>query len=413
MLRSAAVSLALAAGAIGAQGAHAQSFNLPEPTPTPTPAPQGPVDVRSGVPIAPRSIPDQTSQPAQPSEEAQTPPPSQSNGASPSGAGNETLDVTLPPASPVTRPEPSTSASPPAQRSQSGASQGTRPQTVAPTAPAEVAAPGPLTSESEGTSPVLPQEGASSPAPSIDVGNVALPASEPEPVPMPLWIWAAALLALALLAGAFAFMRSHNSKTRRPAMAIQDQAAMAPPLSPANSTESGPQAAPSIPANAAPRIDLELDITNATRSLMMFTLDCRITLHNRSDRGVRDISVLSQLVCAQSAAPTQANGADLPTLETIERIGPQQCRTITAQLQLPLKEVRPMRQAQKPLFIPLALVGLKVGNADVRQRSFVIGLPSAATTGRVHPIPLDTPPGGIIGLLAREVKAETPKPQAA
>jgi Meckel syndrome type 1 protein len=51
--------------------------------------------------------------------------------------------------------------------------------------------------------------------------------------------------------------------------------------------------------------------------------------------------------------------------------------------------------------VPLAHVTLEGEGLPAQARSFVVGTPSPS--GRVHPIALDVPPGGIPGLVAQAV----------
>jgi Meckel syndrome type 1 protein len=74
---------------------------------------------------------------------------------------------------------------------------------------------------------------------------------------------------------------------------------------------------------------------------------------------------------------------------------------MTGTVQLPLSAIAPLRQGSSPLFIPLAHVTLEGEGLRAMTKSFVIGTPSSA--GRVHPIPLDQPPGAIAGLAAQPI----------
>jgi hypothetical protein len=160
------------------------------------------------------------------------------------------------------------------------------------------------------------------------------------------------------------------------------------------------------PTPELPRLDLTLDITGATRSVMMFTLQYRLNIANRSDRAVNDLALAVQLVCARagSSANAPSPGA-AQKLGAIARVGPQQSRSITGEVQLPLSAIQPLRQGSLPMFIPLLHITLAAGGAGQRAltRSFVVGTPSAGGAGRVHPIPLDQPPGAILGLVAQGI----------
>lgn len=341
-------------------------FTLPDPTPTPSPAPAGPVDERAGVAIPPRA-PDSPSPSPSPTARPVAPP----------SAGIPVDVVVLPPpvvappraAAPSLRPAPSSSATAPAAA-------------LPETQPSE--APSPAAS---GAAPPL----ASAPAGAGETGTAPADAS-PQPSLPDWWPYAAGGLgALALLgAGALAWRRRKPRALRLAAPA-----------------EGAAEAAPS-PAATPPRLDVTLEVIRATRSVMMFTLEYRITLANRSDRAVCDLALAVQIACARAGTGSGGNAASpgaAQALATIARIGPHQARSVTGEVQLPLSAVAPLRQGNRPLFVPLVHVTLdgtaEAGGGSVTARSFAIGTPSAS--GRIHPIPLDQPPGAIPGLVAQQV----------
>lgn len=362
-----ALGLATAAFApLAAQDAPG-SFTLPEPTPTPSPPPAGPADERSGVAIPPRVQPE----------------------AAPT--------VT---ATPVIQPLPQSTPSP------------TRPQTRAPApapTPAPTSAPTPAAESTPGTAaadlseplPALPPEippqttTAAPPPPA----TTALPAetSALGASVLPDW-WpyaAGGLGALALLGGtALAWRR------RKPAMLH-----LAAPLA-----AGGSRAADE---DALPRLDLTLEITGATRSVMMFTLGYRLTVANRTERAVNDLGVAVQLASAQRGADNAPAPGAAQRLDRIARVGPHQARSITGEVQLPLSAISLLRQGNAPLFIPLLHVTLEGEGQSAMSRSFVIGPPSASGAGRVHPILLDAPPGGIAGLIAQPISQPPAQPATA
>lgn len=159
-------------------------------------------------------------------------------------------------------------------------------------------------------------------------------------------------------------------------------------------------AAPSEPA----RLDLDLEIESATRSFMMFTVEFSLEVANRSDHAVRDLTVVGKLDSAQRGSGNAAPIAGGQPIAEIDRIGPQQSRRITGTLQLPLAQVTPIRQGSKPLLIPLLHVTLEGNGQNAMNRSFVLGTPSAAGSGRVHPLPLDAPVGSLPPLRAQAIK---------
>jgi hypothetical protein len=203
---------------------------------------------------------------------------------------------------------------------------------------------------------------------------------------LPLW-WpfaAGGLGGLVLLGGGLALRRCRKPKVLR----------LAPP---ATRAEQGAATALAEP----PRLDLALDITAATRSLMMFTIEYRLTIANRSERAINDARVAMQLACARASAGGAGSAGSTQQLAALERIGPQQARTITGTVQLPLSAIAPLRQGQTPLFVPLVHVTLEGEGLPAQLRSFVVGPRSAA--GRVHPIAMDQGPGALAGLVAQAV----------
>lgn len=353
-LSAAAAALALAqplASPLAAQ----QSFELPPASPSPTPTPAGPADERAGVAIPPRTQPDAAPEPT---------------------------------ATPVIQPLPSPSASqpplaipapPPAPQRSAPTPEASAPAFPPPLAPGQF---DDLTSDN----PQFVPKGAPQTAPA--------PLPAPPQTPMtdsiiamqwPQW-WpfaAGGLAALVLLGGGVLAWRRRKPKTLR----------LAAPVAGASPDTAA--------ASEPPRLDLTLEITAATRSVMMFTINYRLTIANRSDRAVNDLNAAAKLVCARGSAGGAAPAGAAQGLESIARIGPHQARSVTGTVQLPLSAIAPLRQGQTPLFIPLVHVTIEGEGLPADTKTFVIGTPSAS--GRVHPIPLDQPPGSIAGLVAQAV----------
>ena len=354
-----------AAAPITAQEQSPGTFTLPPPTPTPTPAPAGPVDERSGVAIPPRAVPSATPS-AVPSPAPTIRPTLEPPAEFPVDVVNEPAPRLLPPrtgtpapaASPVPAPTPTAAATPqPAE-------------TAADTAPAPgFSIPGPAESESPAALP---------PTTDVVTGPSVLPAWWP--------LAAGGLGALALLGGGLLWWRRRKPAVRRiappPVIGDEDSAAMANDLE-------------------QPRLDLTLEILGATRSVMMFTLQYRLTIANCSPRAVNDLAIALQLACARNDAANAPSPGAAQGLEQIARIGPHQARSVTGTVQLPLSAISPVRQGTTPMFVPLAHITLEGEGLRALSHSFVIGPRSAS--GRLHPILLDQPPGGIAGLVAQAI----------
>lgn len=170
----------------------------------------------------------------------------------------------------------------------------------------------------------------------------------------------------------------------------------------------GAASSEAIASRAPARIDLDLEIVSATRSFMMFTVEFRVEVANRSDHAVRDLAIAARLSSAQGGKGSAAPVAGGQPIATIDRIGPQQSRRVGGTLQMPLSEVTPIRQGSKPLLIPLLHLTLEGAGQATMNRSFVLGTPSATGSGRVHPLPLDGPPGGLPQLRAQAIKQPEP-----
>ncbi|MEL7199031.1 MAG: hypothetical protein AAGL10_12015 [Pseudomonadota bacterium] len=392
-------------------------FTLPEPTPTPTPAPQGPVDVRSGVPIGPRSIPQNQEQPVAPSAQEQEQPAidvefeQDQNTSAVEPASQTPTPAPSPALSSAAAQANQTPTNPTAQIAPGSEQVSTNTQTEPPFASGET---------TDGPPPASAASAIPTSAPTILDADTA---NAPEQSTLFVgWVWALIALILALGFGLAAFVmrqRKARSVPAVPVLARETLGESTLPPSPTGEFERKDPAAPQTaraqttkPPEPA-RIDTELEIVSASRSLMMITLDCRLTFFNRADTAARDLTVSGSLVCAQRSATAGAAADAALQKETIERIGPQQSQMVEMQLQLPLSAIQPIRQGKTPLCIPLAQLAIELGDAQLKSRSFVIGTPSQTSANRLHPIPLDTPPGSIKGLLAHEVKTDGAAARAA
>jgi len=174
-------------------------------------------------------------------------------------------------------------------------------------------------------------------------------------------------------------------------------ARLAPPVHPLEPAEAGTAAPP-------PRIDLQLEIVGATRSVMMLTLDLRLAFANRSPGAVRSIALAGRLDTAQAGSDSGVSAGEAQPLGEIARIGPHQRAHIACRLQMRASDIRLIRQGTQPAFIPLVHFTYQADNLPKTTRSFVIGTPSASGSGRIQPIPFGNDMGGIHGLSAQEIR---------
>ncbi len=374
-----AASAALAINATMAAPLAAQqspgTFTLPPPSPTPTPAPAGPNDERAGVVIPPRAAPTPriTPVPVLTPEELASPSPRTAPTAAPTPTPNRATTGNRP--APAASPAPTLTAAPSVSPS------------AAPGAVPPSGDPLTLPPSIPGTLPEAGPVAADPPAANTDA-IFAFSAWE--------LIAAGGVGALAVLGAGLLVWRRRKPKVQR--LAAPSASASGPAA--ARGAEGGQTTVPDLAD-----LHLSLDITTATRSLMMFTLGYRLNIANRSGRAVSDVRVAAQLVCARAIGASAPSAGAAQALGEVERIGPHQARSIAGELQLPLSAIQPLRQGTTPLFVPLVHVTIEAAGGEGGQpavtKTFVIGSPSAG--GRVHPIKLDQPPGGIAGLVAQAV----------
>ncbi|MEP4785374.1 MAG: hypothetical protein ABJX46_11655, partial [Erythrobacter sp.] len=182
-------------------------------------------------------------------------------------------------------------------------------------------------------------------------------------------------------------------------------------------TEAPPLAkAPEETLSAAtlPNLDLKLEIEQLSRSMMMMSLKCRVTLANRSDKAARDVTVSADLVSANRALPMEAQTAGetafLPEIGSDERIGPHKTFSAPATLTLPLQQLSIFKQGDKPLCVPLVRVRMDAKGAEPLYRTFIVGIaadPSLTASTKLHPVPLDGIPGSFPNVRHRALDDQT------
>jgi hypothetical protein len=374
-----ALTLALTPAAPVAAQQSGGTFSLPPSRPSPTPAPAGPADERAGVAIPPRAVsaPRPTPTP--------TPAPITAPTAAPTIPPRTVIDTAPPPAAPRTAASPA--PAPARERApQTGAS--------APSPAQPLPEPSPPLSPEAGTDAGAGPAFPSAPAPEAAAPPLALPPSAaPDAASDPLaalpawWPFAAGGLGAAVVLGFGGWLLMRRRKPKVLRLAAHPAAAAGEP-----------EAAPDLAD-----LHLILDVTSATRSIMMFTLGYRLTISNRSGRAVGNLTSAVELVCARASAGRGPSAGAAQALGGIERIGPHQARSISGEVQLPLSAIQPLRQGTKPVFVPLVHVTLEAEGLPAITRSFVVG--PRSPSGRVHPIGLDQGPGGITGLVAQAIAA--------
>lgn len=362
-LRTSLSLIALAAALPGAAQAQSVSdFTLqPAPTPSATPQAQGPADTQNGVSIRPRAVNTPTPTPVPTPTPRPTPLPTPTASV-PAGVRPTPRATPLPT---VTPREVETSPAQP---------QVIETPTTGSSAPAATTTSAPLPTSTGATSPLG--------LPTAD----AVPAEDEGEFPW-LPLGGAALLAL-LGAGFFAWKR------RRDAIVPEiERLVVASPT-------------PKPAASVAEALQVRVEYDKLIRSVAFATLKYRMTLVNRTDAPLTDVSVGMDLTAAHAAAPMEEQVAtDATTLEKrheIARIAPRQSIVLEGQVQLPLAQANIIRQGRYPLLVPLMRVRVDGPGEGALLKTFVVG-PGNPAGGRVQPIRLDEGPRSYEPIAQREL----------
>ena len=355
-----ALAAAFSAAPLGAQAA--QDFQLPPAaTPTPEPRVQGPVDTEGPVAVRPRAI--QTARPAPAPTPASTP------SASPA----------------IVLPAPATSRAAPVEPRRVTATPATGPALPAPTVSTPAAA-----TEAGAVAP-LPVPSTTTPPPSVAIprgttSSSQLEVSSERSSPPLFAIMGPAVLVL-LGFGLFLWRRR-----RGPAPAPQVIAPYVP--------AAGPE--------PAEMLAIAVEAVRMDRSMMNATVGYRVTLRNRTARGLTGIAVEADLVSASRDRPPEAQlalpGQALTPQHTASRLGPGQSLRFEGQVRLPLAEASAIWQGRVGLLVPLLRVRALAECVAPVATTLVIGR-SEGAAARPQPFRLDEPPRSYAPLAQRVVSA--------
>ena len=345
----------------------AQDFSLPPgPTPTASPRAQGPVDEESSVvPVAPRVI--NTSRPTPRATATPTPTPT----PTPSATVTSPRSVASPRPTPMPRPVETVPVSPLIPAPEEAV------QDIPPVQPTDDTPPNPAPS----AAPDIQQ-----PLEEAEIAGPADPGSETAD-----WTWLA-ILAAALAAIGAGLIFWKRRRTSAPAPQIERPVVASVPKANA--------------ATAADALTVRLTAEKLTRSAMFATLKYRLTLVNRTDAALSDVTVGVDLVSASAASPMEQQVATAETsLEpkhTLARIAPRQNVAVEGQVQLPLSTAQVIMQGRHPLLVPLMRVRVDGAGEGALVKTFVVGQ-GQPDGGRVQPFRLDEPPRSYAPIAQREL----------
>lgn len=411
-------ALILAGGAATPALAQAAWSLQPGTDATQAPRPSGPVDAQNPVVVRPSTAPDDAPSP-QVTLPAAPPPQVKAPAATPSAAPSQAA------------PRPRASEAPAQPAAQSAAR---------PTAPANATAPS--ASPPPSTSPVAE---APQPVASPDSTPFVPPAPEPSAAPAPQvgqaapashwpeW-WLAIPVALLLAAGGiFALLRRRAApatawdeagmepepeeeeaplapRTAAPEVAAAPRPAPAP-VTPPPSPSIAPALAPQPAPLATPRAEVTFEPALMRQSLVYATLVYRMTL-TAPPEGLPEGAVIAADMISAHASFSQAEqlAPDPATVQLRHRFGalaPGETREVKGEIQLPLNAIRPVRQGNAALFVPLLRLFLALPDGAIERRVFSLGLPSEGKSdgAGLAPVRIDTGPRDHSPIQAREIDA--------
>lgn len=160
------------------------------------------------------------------------------------------------------------------------------------------------------------------------------------------------------------------------------------------------------PVALAEALQLRVEHDKLIRSAAFATLKYRMTLVNRTDAALTEVTVGLDLASAHAGAPMEdqiaTDAAALEKRHEIARIAPRQSVTLEGQVQLPLAQAHVIRQGRYPLLVPLMRVGIMGPGGDALLKTYVVGqgMPGG---GRVQPFRLDEGPRSYEPIAQREL----------
>lgn len=129
--------------------------------------------------------------------------------------------------------------------------------------------------------------------------------------------------------------------------------------------------------------------------MMNATLSCAITIHNHSALVFENLQISGDLVTAHGKVPAAeqlADGAtELAPLDTVPALAAGETAELTANLRIPVNQIRTIAQGRATLYVPLLRLRVTSDGLDPVTQTFVIGMKPPGT-GKVQPFRLDEMP---------------------
>ena len=380
MIRVPTIALALLLAPIAiAEAAPVRDFRLPPPRPTSDPDLQGPVDPEAPLPVRSRAAPAPARVPA-------PVPATPRSTATPRAQRPTPIAPTAPAVAPPAPRAARGAPLPPPTRATASPLPPPRRATAPPAAPVTTPSPDPSLLDPPPPAPVR-----TDPSPGADPARTMLPKTPGDDDPN--WWWLLLLVPVLLAVASFA-RRGRREKPRPP------------PAAPV-----GPPPSPPI---AKEPVEIALQPIALTRSLRFVTLECRVTVMNRSGGTLEPVALEGQLSSAHAKAPLEDQLADpdrsLDPLHRSDRLSPGQRDRWEGSLRLSLEQLRVIRQGSGTIFVPLVRLRVVLADGEPVARTHVVGVGRSGARGALQPFRADTPPRSWRELASRPVSVALDAP---
>ncbi|QSR19762.1 hypothetical protein CA833_21705 [Novosphingobium sp. KA1] len=180
---------------------------------------------------------------------------------------------------------------------------------------------------------------------------------------------------------------------------------LAPLLVPAQvpAATTTPPLAPSPADIEKPEIALETVLMR--QSLVYATLVYRAALTAPAD-GIPEGAVIAADMISAHASLSQAeqlapDPASIPVRHRFDALAPGETREVNGEIQLPLNAIRPLRQGNATLFVPLLRLFVALPDGSIERRVFSLGQPGEGAG--LAPLRIDTGPRDHAPIQAREI----------
>src|SRR5690606_6887695 len=129
-------------------------------------------------------------------------------------------------------------------------------------------------------------------------------------------------------------------------------------------------------------------------TLLNATLAYRLEITNRGASPLTGLSIGADMISAHASISREEQlagpGAGAAPLQRIERLAPGESRVVSGEFRVPFSQIRPIRQGNAALLLPLARFRVEAEGARPVVRTFAVG--EAGSGAGLQPFRLDQGP---------------------